>query len=119
MKIEVGQIWRARNGSLWRIVCVDAKGDKPVVAVGDEPDKDGDYMPADSYTGNGRHVADDEESIWDLIAQHREPMKRTGWLITLADGDEFMALKEDDLTLQYAVKEGLVIHRGTWTEETP
>lgn len=117
MKIEVGQIWRARNGDRRRVVCVDAPGSFPIITV----DACGPHPAVETHTVDGR-VNDNKtgpECGLDLIAEHREPMKRTGWLIQLADGDEYMALDEDDVTLQYARKECGTIHRGTWTKETP
>lgn len=118
MKLEIGKVYRARNGRLWRVVHIHPSGVCPVVAVPESPNDAGDYAEPGSHALDGLFFAGGRVSEYDLIAEHREPMKLTLWLALLNDGDQLPCVHES--AAKSAVETfGGTIHRGTWVEEVP
>lgn len=74
MLIERDKVYLTRGGERRRVVCTDAPGPYPIIAV-----------PADTkqygvctYTSNGHARGDDVDSDSDLMAP--APVKREGWV---------------------------------------
>lgn len=72
MKLERDKVYRARNGSLWRVVCVDAPGTQPVVVHEAAPEKGCGYVAINRIHADGQCYLN-READCDLIAEHREP----------------------------------------------
>lgn len=68
MKIERDKWYVMRNGAKVRVVCVDAPGGSPVIAV---PVNGFGVL---TYTASG-HYDDGQEHRYDLISEHREPAR--------------------------------------------
>ena len=71
-----------RNGRSARIICTDAKGNYPIVALIEE----GGYDNALSYTKDGRLYAG-ESNVYDLFFA---PEKHEGWVNVYRDFDDVM-----------------------------
>ena len=77
MKIERDKWYVMRNGEKVRVVCVDAPGEYPVVAVGS-----GDGVT--THTADGFGVVGVKEHPHDLISERREPARV--WVNMYRDG---------------------------------
>ena len=71
-----------RNGRSARIICTDAKGNYPIVALIEE----GGYDNALSYTKDGKLYAG-ETNLYDL---YFAPEKHEGWVNVYRDFDDMM-----------------------------
>ena len=71
-----------RNGRSARIICTDAKGNYPIVALIEE----GGYDNALSYTKDGKLYAG-ESNVYDLFFA---PEKHEGWVNVYRDFDDMM-----------------------------
>ena len=71
-----------RNGRSARIICTDAKGNYPIVALIEE----GGYDTALSYTKDGKLYAG-ESNVYDLFFA---PEKHEGWVNVYRDFDDVM-----------------------------
>lgn len=74
-KAKAGAQVCTRNGREARIVCFDAKGITPIVAL--VTTKTGSDRVL-RYRKDGRYRYDDDDSIYDLITAQTE--KKTGWV---------------------------------------
>lgn len=86
MKIDINKKYRYRNGEPARIVCVDAPGTFPVIAIGEDGDPTTHHEDGKFYGST--------EAEFDLI-EVREPrewkavvIKQCGTLASYDDGDE-------------------------------
>lgn len=76
MKIERDKWYLTRGGDKVRVVCVDAPGDYPVIAL-----TDGDFC---TYTADGFSYIGDRTDL-DLVAEYREPARV--WVNFYPDGE--------------------------------
>ena len=65
-----------------RIICTDAKGNRPVIGLVDYKDYEGSY----GYTKNGRIRDDDYDGNLDIFFA---PEKHEGWVNVYKDGNYF------------------------------
>lgn len=73
MKIERDKVYLTRCGEKVRVVCVDAPGEDPVIAI----HHDGVYCHRD----DGSFLSGGEESRMDLVSEYVEPPKpREVWV---------------------------------------
>jgi hypothetical protein len=79
MKLERDKVYRAKDGGLWRVVCVDVPGSHQAIAVCVKPaaESSQDFGDPLHLHLDGRHVS--VGSSHDLIAEHREPRE---WTLT-------------------------------------
>lgn len=97
MKIELNKIYRTRNGRKARIVCIDAKGNFPIVALVE--DFDSEY--AHLFTRDGFYYRSSEFSTLDLVSEWIDKpefdwSKAAAWHVAIAmdSSKEWLAYNE-------------------------
>lgn len=80
MKIEPG-LYEDRAGRVWRVVCVDAPGAYPVIAVRDCDDIE---CAVGTRTATGTSC-EGEENVGDLIRKHEPLWEKEFWLHSNGD----------------------------------
>lgn len=78
--IEMGKQYRTKSGEPMRILCVDAPGPEPVIAI-----TDGGFYTLVKYDANGRHMGGAQNRAdWDLV---EVPAKKEKYLNIYRNGN--------------------------------
>ena len=84
-KAKEGKPVCTRDGRKARIICFDAKGTYPIIALVPDPDIEGEEIPF-CYTNDGFYNNPDYESNHDLMML---PEKKEGWVNIYNDGGTY------------------------------
>ena len=84
-KAKEGKPVCTRGGRNARIICFDAKGTYPIIALVPDPDIESEEIPF-CYTNGGFYNVPNYESIHDLMML---PEKKEGWVLLRKDGCVF------------------------------
>ena len=76
-KIKVGETWANKFGTTYKIVCVDAPGDRPI--IGARVNEEGGTAVL-SFAASGQYHSDPPFTSMDLITKVEPPFECTKWL---------------------------------------
>ena len=85
-----GKPVRTRDGRKARIICFDAKGTHPIIALVSDPDIEGEEIPF-CYTNDGFYNNPNFESYHDLMLL---PEKKEGWVNVYKRENEYICENE-------------------------